>query len=249
MPLHDLIQLSHELGREDRQLAILGEGNASAREADGTFRIKASGGNLGTIDTAGLTVCRSAGLLALLDVKSADDTSVEQALLTSRLDAAAKKPSTEAMFHAWLLTLPGVNFVGHTHPVAVNGVLCTALAGEFARRRRFPDEIVCCGETSVLVPYVDPGLQLARAIRRETRVFLKRFGRAPRTILLQNHGLIAAGPTAAAVLATTLMTEKAARIFIAAASVGERPRSMPPAQVARIANRSDEHHRQKVLGL
>ena len=249
MSLHELIHLSHELGREDRQLAILGEGNVSAREADGTFRIKASGGNLATIDAAGLTVCRAAGLLALLDVKSADDTSVEQALLTSRLDATAKRPSTEAMFHAWLLTLPGVNFVGHTHPIAVGGVLCSGLAGEFAWRRRFPDEIVCCGETSVLVPYADPGLKLARAIRRETLAFVKRFGRAPRTILLQNHGLIAVGPTAAAVLATTLMAEKAARIFLAAAASGGRPRSLPPAQVARIAGRSDEHHRQKVLGL
>ncbi|HWA85661.1 MAG TPA: class II aldolase/adducin family protein [Opitutus sp.] len=248
MPLHELIHLSHELGREDRQLAILGEGNTSAREADGTFRVKASGGNLGTIDAAGLTACRGAGLLALLDVKSADDTSVEQALLASRLDAAAKKPSTEAMFHAWLLTLPEVNFVGHTHPVAVNGVLCSPLAGEFAQRRRFPDEIVCCGEASVLVPYADPGWQLARAIRRETQAFIKKHRRTPRVILLANHGLIAIGPTPAAVLATTLMTEKAARIFLGAAALG-RPRPLPPAQVARIAGRGDEHHRQKVLGL
>jgi hypothetical protein len=35
--LDELIQLSHELGTEERQLAILGEGNLSADCGDGTF--------------------------------------------------------------------------------------------------------------------------------------------------------------------------------------------------------------------
>jgi hypothetical protein len=41
--LDELIQLSHELGTEERQLAILGEGNLSADCGDGTFWVKASG--------------------------------------------------------------------------------------------------------------------------------------------------------------------------------------------------------------
>ena len=40
-----LIWLSHELGREDRQLAMLGEGNVSADLGDGTFYVKASAAN------------------------------------------------------------------------------------------------------------------------------------------------------------------------------------------------------------
>ena len=45
--LDELIPLSHELGTEERQLAILGEGNSSGDFADGTFWVKASGSNNG----------------------------------------------------------------------------------------------------------------------------------------------------------------------------------------------------------
>ena len=44
-----LIKLSHDLGREDRAWAILGEGNASIRLDAETFLVKASGCNLGTL--------------------------------------------------------------------------------------------------------------------------------------------------------------------------------------------------------
>ena len=50
--LKRLIQLSHELGRENRHLAILGEGNVSSDLGDGTFYVKASGSQLGTIDAS-----------------------------------------------------------------------------------------------------------------------------------------------------------------------------------------------------
>lgn len=248
MSLEPLLELSHALGREDRQLAILGEGNTSMRCDDGTFLVKASGGNLATLTAAGVTACRSADVLALLGKRSLADTTIDDALLAARVDPAAKKPSVEAMFHAWLLTLPGVNFVGHTHPVSVNRLLCTRHARTFATRRLFPDEIVCCGAASVLVPYVDPGLKLAQAIRRETVAFMKRRNETPRVILLENHGLIALGATPPAVLAATLMADKAAKIFFGAAALGQL-RFLTPAQVARIAGRPDEHHRRRMLGL
>src|SRR4051812_16366333 len=110
-----LLDLSHELGREERRLAILGEGNTSTRVSGDTFIVKASGSNLATLSPLGVTECRFKNLLALLDKKSLTDAAIDEALFTSRVDANAKKPSVEAMFHAYLLTLPGVNFVGHTH--------------------------------------------------------------------------------------------------------------------------------------
>ncbi|HUG11037.1 MAG TPA: class II aldolase/adducin family protein [Opitutaceae bacterium] len=243
-----LINLSHELGREDRQLAILGEGNTSTRIDSETFIVKASGSSLGTLKAGGLTACRFDGLLALLTRAKMRDAAIDEALLSARTDPSAGKPSTEAVFHAWLLTLPGVNFVGHTHPVSVNSLLCSGHGRTFARRRMFPDEIVCGGDESVLVPYTDPGLKLAQAIRRETKAFVRRRGSIPRMILLENHGLIALGGSPRAVLATTLMADKAARIFLGAAAIG-KPRFLTPAQVTRIAGRPDERHRQKILGL
>lgn len=248
MVLDALRGLSHELGRAERHLAILGEGNTSARVSADQFLVKASGGNLATLAPEGVTACRTPALLSLLDAAEMSDAAVDQALLDSRVEATAKKPSVEAVFHAWLLTLPGVGFVGHTHPVSVNGVLCSEYAETFAQRRLFPDEIVCCGEASVFVPYTDPGLKLAQAIRRETQAFVDKVGQTPRVILLQNHGLIALGPNPAAVLAATLMADKAARILLGAASVGT-PRFLTPEQVVRISGRPDEHHRRKVLGI
>jgi rhamnose utilization protein RhaD (predicted bifunctional aldolase and dehydrogenase) len=247
--LEPMLALSHGLGREDRRLAILGEGNTSARVAEDRFIVKASGANLATLSSAGVAECRLAPLVALLDRRQLADAAVDQALLDARVDPAARKPSVEAMFHAYLLTLPGVNFVGHTHPIAVNQLLCSKHAATFARRRLFPDEIVCCGTESVLVPYVDPGLKLAQAIRAAVRSYIRRVARAPRVILLQNHGLIALGATPEAVLAATLMATKAAEIFVGAAAIGGTPRFLSPAQVLRIAGRPDEHYRQKALGL
>jgi rhamnose utilization protein RhaD (predicted bifunctional aldolase and dehydrogenase) len=244
-----LLDLSHQLGREDRRLAILGEGNTSARAGSDTFLVKASGSNLATLAPAGLTECRFDGLLPLLKAKGLTDAAIDAALFAARVDKAAKKPSVEAIFHAYLLTLPGVNYVGHTHPVAVNQLLCSKFARTFAKRRTFPDEIVCCGVESVFVPYTDPGLKLAQAIRLAVVAYIKRLARAPRVILLENHGLIALGATPEAVLAATLMGAKAAEIFAGAAVVGGSPRFLTAAQVTRIAGRPDEHYRQQALGL
>jgi rhamnose utilization protein RhaD (predicted bifunctional aldolase and dehydrogenase) len=247
--LEQLLALSHDLGREERKLAILGEGNASARISSARFIVKASGAHLGTLSPLGVGECRSAALLASLDRKAMTDAAVDEMLLAARVDQGAKKPSVEAIFHAYLLTLPDVNFVGHTHPIAVNQLLCSKHARAFARHRLFPDEIVCCGAESVFVPYTDPGLKLAQAIRAAVVAGIKRLGRPPRVILLENHGLIALGATPAAVLAATLMATKAAEIFAGAAAMGGSPRFLQSAQVARIAGRPDEHYRQKALGL
>lgn len=246
--LEALIALSHELGREDRRLAILGEGNTSARVSDNAFLVKASGSNLGTLTSRNLTECRFSTLLALLDQPRSNDAAVDHALLESRVHASALKPSVEAMFHAWLLTLPGVNFVGHTHPVAVNSLLCSARAADFAKRRLFPDEVVCCGPESVFVPYCDPGLKLAQAIRSQVERYRNRHGINPRVILLQNHGLIALGSTSSAVMAATAMTVKSAEITLGAIAAGGA-RYLPASVVSRIAGRTDEHYRQKAIGL
>jgi len=243
-----LLDLSHQLGREDRQLAILGEGNTSARLSAGTFVVKASGSNLGSLGEKGTATCRFAALLPLLDRKAMTDAAIDHALFASRVDPQSRKPSVEAMFHAWLLTLPGVNFVGHTHPVAVNKILCTKQARAFAAKRLCPDEIVCCGTEFVLVPYIDPGLKLAQGIRAAVKAYIRRLSLPPRVILLENHGLIALGATPEAVLAATLMANKAAEIFAGAVTLGGA-RFLSSAVAARIAGRPDEHYRQKALGL
>ncbi|MCC7375069.1 MAG: class II aldolase/adducin family protein [Verrucomicrobiales bacterium] len=246
--LDELAALSRDLGREDRLLAILGEGNTSAAIEGGTFAVKASGASLERLTAADLTVCHSEPMLGLLDQKHLTDAQVAEALMATRVDPRARRPSIESVFHAWLLTLEGVRFVGHTHPLTVNQILCSPRARDFSERRMFPDEIVVCGAASVFVPYTDPGLPLAREIRDRTKTFLDKHGQPPRLILLQNHGLIALGATPDAVLAATLMAVKAAAIFMGAAAMGG-PTFLTPQHVERIAGRADEAYRQQQLRL
>lgn len=247
-PLEELVGLSRELGREDRDLAILGEGNTSMLLPEGRFAVKASGARLADLSASDLTLCDRTRLLGLLDQKHMTDAQVGDALLAARVDPAGKRPSIECVFHAWLLTLEGIRFVGHTHPLAVNQILCSPRGRDFSERRMFPDEIVVCGAASVFVPYTDPGLPLAREIRDRTKTHMDRHGHAPRLVLLQNHGLIALGSTPQAVLAATLMAVKAAAIFMGAAALGG-PVFLTPAHVDRIAGRADEAYRQAQLKL
>ena len=246
--IQSLLELSHQLGGERLRMAILGEGNTSVRLDDHSFAVKASGSNLASLKESDVTRCAFDRLLPLLDLPSATDVEVDQALLASRLEPADKKPSIEALFHAYLLTLPHVNCVGHVHAIAVNQILCSPRAREFAEKRACPDEIVMCGIESVFVPYAEPGLELSQAIRREVVSFVKRTGRDPKIILLQNHGIIAVGSSSKAVLGSLLMAEKAAEIFIGAAVLGG-PVFLTAAQCERIAGRPDEHYRQKMLGM
>ncbi|TWT80749.1 short chain dehydrogenase [Planctomycetes bacterium CA13] len=246
--LHAMLELSHFLGEERRQLAILGEGNTSAKIDNETFFVKASGSSLQTLGEDDAVVCRFESLLSMLDQTDLSDQQIEDQLLACRVDSSAKKPSVETLFHAYLLSLPGVEFVGHTHSVAVNQILCSPLASEFATGRLFPDEIVCCGCRSVFVPYTDPGLQLSQVIRDKTGAFIDELGAAPRVILLENHGLITLGKTPGAVKAAMLMAHKAAEIFVGAAAMGG-PVFMSDIDVERIANRIDEHYRQRALKL
>ena len=243
-----LLRLSHELGRDGHRMAILAEGNTSVKLSAGTFLVKASGSNLGTLDKNGVVECRASVLLSLLGKNNLTDGEIEYALLESRVDARAKKPSVEALFHAYLLSLPGIEFVGHTHATAVNSILCSPRAKEFATKRIFPDEIVCCDVASVFIPYTDPGLRLAQAMREQTEKFLKDFGRPPRVILMENHGLITLGRSVEAVLSAMLMAEKTAAIWLGAAVLGG-PKFMSPENVARISGRSDEALRRKILKL
>jgi rhamnose utilization protein RhaD (predicted bifunctional aldolase and dehydrogenase) len=239
-----LLQLSHEFGKA--QWTILGEGNTSGRIDERTFAVKASGSILGTLTEIELTHCYFDKLLPLLDLENITEQEIEDYLWASRVSETSLKPSVETFFHAHLLTLSGVNYVGHTHPISVNQVLCSPLSHPFATERRFPDEVVCCGPVSLLIPYEDPGLALAQRIRKEVENFLREHKKLPKVILLVNHGIITIGPSVESVRVAMAMTVKAAEIFVGAHSLGGNV-AMPNAEVVRIENRLDEEYRRKML--
>lgn len=246
--LDQLVALSNRLGDPAHDYVILGEGNTSARADAETFWVKASGTELRTAAPAQFVRVRFAPVLEMLEASELDDAAVRQGLIRAKVDAdAAAHPSVETLLHAVCLELEGVSFVAHTHPTAVNSVTCSSVFAEALPARLFPDQVVVCGAAPVVVPYVDPGVPLARELHRRVQEFFREHGEAPRTIYLQNHGLVALGSSATQVEGITAMAVKAARILIGTYALGG-PHPMEVAAIARIHSRPDEHHRQRVLG-
>ena len=243
--LKQLIAMSRTLGDPAFDYVILGEGNSSARIDADTFWVKASGAELRTIDANGFVRVRFEGVLALLEADDLSDEEVKAGLEAARADPqATARPSVETVLHALALSLPDVNFVGHTHPTAVNAILCSQRAEEVIAGRLFPDEIVYCGLAPVYIPYTDPGVPLARVVRDAIDRHLDEYRENPKVILMQNHGLIALGRTASEVENITAMYVKTARVILGACALGGL-HFMSPEAVARIHTRPDESYRRQ----
>lgn len=245
--LKGLIRLSHELGREDRHLAILGEGNVSADLGEGTFYVKASGGQLGTIDAGGLTRVSMQPIFDALDSSNKSDGEVRKVLEGSRVDKKASLPSVETFLHAICLREGGAKWVGHTHPVSVLKIISSKLGAEPFRRHIFPDAIVVCGRHLAVVPYVDPGIRLALALRKSLQQFMNEHKAAPKVIMMVNHGPVVLGQTERDVLNTMLMLDKWAKILIGTYAAGG-PQFLDEKLSDRIENRPDEHYRRRAIG-
>lgn len=246
--LEQLTALSHHLGEPWRDYAILGEGNTSGRVDEDTFYVKASGHHLGGITPEGFCAVNFSRVLPHFDGPNLSDEEVKQALLNCKSEGGSDvMPSVETFFHGYLLTLPNVNFVGHTHPIAVNSILCSNKAKEAIAGRLFPDEIVCCGIAPCFVEYTDPGIPLAKHLKRRVEEFYEKWGEWPKTILMENHGLIAAGRSVKDVQTITAMYVKTARIILGTYALGG-PQFLTPDNVDRIHTRPDEHYRQRQLG-
>ncbi len=246
--LAQLVTLSRSLGDPANDYVILGEGNTSAKIDANTFWVKASGTELRTISEAGFVQVNAQQLTAMLTGPDLGDDQVRDALVAAKVDPATPgHPSVETVLHAACLALEGVNFVGHTHPTAINVITCSVAFDEAFAGRLFPDEIVVCGPAPVLVPYTDPGLPLAQEVHRRIHQYIDEYGEVPKVIHLQNHGLFVLAKTAKQVENITAMMVKSARILAGTYALGG-PHFMTAENVARIHTRPDEHYRQKVIG-
>ncbi|HET6384133.1 MAG TPA: class II aldolase/adducin family protein [Armatimonadota bacterium] len=247
--IDSLVEMSHTLGEPAREYAMLGEGNTSARVDAETFLVKASGFRLQDIGPEGFVRMRFDRCRELLDQTGLSDSDVKAGLQAARLDQAGSlMPSVEAALHAILLETPGVNFVGHAHPVAANAILCSVRAKEAFAGRLFPDEIVCCGIAPCLVDYIDPGLPLARGVRDAVNDFFALYEERPKVICLINHGVFTLGKSAKDVIATMDMFVKVCKILHGTFALGG-PNFLTPDNVRRIHTRPDEHYRQAQLGI
>lgn len=238
-----LAALAGELGRSDREWAILAEGNCSLLTESGDVHVKASGAEMGTATSADFVELPLSELLSLIDDDVAGDDDVRRVFDAVAERSVGRRPSVESLLHAVCLEQPGVTVVGHTHPVPVNAILCSSQPTLLTDGALFPDQIVVLGTSPLLVPYVDPGLRLAQEVRRMLR---ERTDGVPRVIYLQNHGMFALGSSETEVLQITQMAVKVASVLIGAASVGT-PVFLDPAEAARIHTRPDELLRRDAL--
>jgi rhamnose utilization protein RhaD (predicted bifunctional aldolase and dehydrogenase) len=247
--LNQLVTLSNHLGDPALDCAILGEGNTSAQADAESFWVKASGYELRTITAKGFVRVAFDRVLALLVHTDMSDQDVKDGLAAAKVDPAMSfHPSVETLLHALCLGLDGVNFVGHTHPTAVNALTCSVAFETAFKGRLFPDEIVVCGPAPLLVPYVDPGVPLARAFKQLLADYLDRYGEPPHVVLMQNHGMIALGRSAAQVENITAMMVKTARVLLGAFAAGG-PRFLLQHEAERIHARPDELYRRRQLGV
>lgn len=236
--LSELVALSQRLGEEWRDLAIIGEGNTSAAIDQETFWVKASGSNLRTIETDGFVRIYFEKVVSMLQTAQTDE-DVTRGLNEAKYDSSvALRPSIETVLHALCLTLGQATVVGHTHPIAVNAILCSQQP-ESVLRHTMPDVVVVCGAKPLLVPYADPGLPLARAVHAGLLKHIDEYGDPPKTIYLQNHGLFALGATAREVQNITDMAVKNARVLMQTFAIGG-PRFLSEDDVRRIDTRLDE---------
>jgi rhamnose utilization protein RhaD (predicted bifunctional aldolase and dehydrogenase) len=241
-----LLKLSHELGREDRQLSILGEGNTSADNGDGSFWVKASGTNLETIGINDVSRIRFDTIIELLDGPELSEEELNAALLDSRVHPEHKKPSIETFLHALCLNEDGVNWVGHTHAVSVNQILCSRLGAKPFLQHVFPDAVIVCGVCPAVVAYCDPGFALAIAVKQELQSYRDAHGKPPKLLLMVNHGPVALGGTAQEVFNIMLMADKWARILCGTYALGG-PKFLPDGEAEHVEGRLDEVVRRQEL--
>ena len=218
--LRELVQMTKTIGAPRHDCVILSEGNTSVLADHETFWIKATGNRMADAEAVSFLRVRTADVLSLLDGAARTETEMRTKLTAAKVDPAEPgSPSIETAMHALCLTLGGATFVGHTHPTAINAILCARDAREPFRASIFPAESMVCGDP-VFVPYAAPGQPLARAVREALQSTLDGRDEPPKVLLLQNHGLVALGKSAQEVLDITEMMVKAARILIQTYALG-----------------------------
>ncbi|MGY1707592.1 class II aldolase/adducin family protein [Geodermatophilus sp. SYSU D00697] len=242
--LTELVQLSRTLGEPGRRFAILAEGNTSQRVGEDLLAVKVTGRSLRDARAEDFVLVSLERLSALVDEPDAGDADVAAYFDEVEAEQGAR-PSVEALLHVVCVLDAGATTAAHTHPESVNALLCTDRAAVLAEQPLFPDQVVVLGRRALLVPYTDPGVVLAREVRRRLADYVPEHG-LPRAIYLANHGMFALGSSAAQALQVTEMADKTARVLGRALSLGTVV-PMTEESVVRIDSRQDEQVRRDAL--
>jgi rhamnose utilization protein RhaD (predicted bifunctional aldolase and dehydrogenase)/NAD(P)-dependent dehydrogenase (short-subunit alcohol dehydrogenase family) len=200
------VYTSRLLGR-DPALVLHGGGNTSVKvhernlvgEDEEILYVKGSGWDLESIEAAGFTPVRMAHLLKLAQLDHLSDPQMVSELAANVTSPAAPAPSVETILHA---VIPH-KFVDHTHADALLAITNTE-EGEARVREIYGSDVI-------VVPYVMPGFELARACARQIEAELK-----PSTIgmVLLKHGLFSFGAMADESYARMISLVERAEIYL-----------------------------------
>src|SRR5215211_530901 len=203
----ELVARSNRLGADPRNTNYAG-GNTSAKgtatdpvtqQPVDLVWVKGSGGDLGTLTSAGLAVLRLDRLRSLVDVYPGAEREDEmQAAFDYCLHGkGGAAPSIDTAMHG----LVGAPHVDHLHPDS--GIaIATAADGEALTKEVFGDRVVW-------VPWRRPGFQLGLDIAAVKRANPRAIG-----VILGGHGITAWGATSDECEANSLEIIRTAQEFI-----------------------------------
>ena len=173
-----LVAVSRKYGSDPR-FVIAGGGNTSYKTADRLW-VKASGFAMATIEEDGFAVLDRALLNPMGEKQYSSDSATREAQVKEDLAAACitkdRRPSVETSLHNCI----GAAYVVHTHPTAVNGLMCSKQAAEKCAEL-FPD--------ALYIEYTDPGYTLFKKVYDRIAEYKAARGHEPEVIFLQNHGV------------------------------------------------------------
>jgi len=217
------VYTSRLIGAE-ADLVLHGGGNTSAKarllnlfgEEIEVLHIKGSGWDLGSIEPAGLPAVALEPLLRLRALDQLDDETMMFELRKALLDPSAPNPSVETLLHAFLPH----RFIDHSHADAILA-LTNQPDGEARCRALF-------GERVAWVPYVMPGLALAK---RAAEIYEK----SPEVegLILEKHGLFTFGEDAKSSYERHIQIVSRAEQVILEATENRRPLDARPVVAAR----------------
>ena len=186
-PLGECVYGSRLIG-SDPSLVLHGGGNTSVKatftditgvEIDALY-VKGSGWDLGSIEAAGFAPLRLTRLAELAALPALSDPDMMRELSAASLDPNAPAPSVESLLHAFL-PHPAVQ---HSHADVI--VTLTNLDDGTERVREV------YGDSVVVIPYVMPGFDLARAV---ADMWPEAVNESTIGMVLMNHGLFTFGET------------------------------------------------------
>jgi len=174
------------------------------------LHVKASGHDLATIEPEGLPGLDLGYLKKLRALPQLDDEAMANELRTHLFDARSATPSVETLVHAFL----PARYVEHTHADAVLA-LTNQRDGERVVREALGDQVVVLG-------YVRPGFQLARAVADAYEAHPKAAG-----MVWMRHGLVTWGPSARASYEAMIDLVTRAEDYLARKSAGRSTVAVP----------------------